>query len=63
MFDKLKKQFNKNRNVVYVTLFLISLVLSCFNLFTGLHDIALTIITFIILGLGFGIMFYDIKEK
>lgn len=63
MFDKLKKQFNKNRNVVYVTLFLISLVLSCFNLFTGLHNISLTIVIFIILGLGWGIMIYDYKEK
>lgn len=57
------KWFNSNRNVVYETLFLISVILSCFNLFKGLHNFVLTIITFILLGIGYGIMIYDIKEK
>ena len=36
--QKLRKWFNSNRNVIAVTLFLISLVLSCFNLFAKLHN-------------------------
>lgn len=55
--------FNSNRNVICVILFLISVILSCFNLFKGLHNFTLTIITFILLGIGYGIMIYDIKEK
>ena len=61
--QKLRKWFNLNKNVVAVTLFLISLVLSCFNLFTKLHNIPLTCVTFVILGCGLGIMIYDDMKK
>ncbi len=61
--QKLRKWFNSNRNVVAVTLFLISLVLSCFNLFARLHNSTLTFVTFIISGCGWGIMIYDIKKR
>lgn len=63
MFKKVKNWFNLNRNVICIILFLISVILSCFNLFTGLRNITLTIITFIILGIGWGIMIYDIKKR
>ena len=63
MFKKVKSWFNSNRNVICIMLFLISVILSCFNLFTGLSNITLTIITFIILGIGWGIMIYDIKKR
>ena len=63
MFKKVKNWFNLNRNVICIMLFLISIILSCFNLFTGLSNIILTIITFIILGIGWGIMIYDIKKR
>lgn len=58
----MKKWFDFNKPVICMTLFLASVVLSCFNLFTGLHNIVLTIIIFIILGLGYGIMIYDIRK-
>ena len=63
MFKKIKNWINLNRNVICIILFLISIILSCFNLFTGLSNITLTIITFIILGIGWGIMIYDIKKR
>ena len=63
MFKKIKNWVNLNRNVICIILFLISIILSCFNLFTGLSNITLTIITFIILGIGWGIMIYDIKKR
>lgn len=62
MFKKVKSWFNLNRNVICIILFLISIILSCFNLFTGLSNITLTIITFIILGIGWGIMIYGIRK-
>ena len=62
MFKKIKNWINLNKHVIYVILFLISIILSCFNLFTGLHNTTLTIIIFIILGFGYGIMIYDIKK-
>ena len=61
--QKVRKWFNSNRNVIAVTLFLISLVLSCFNLFTRLHNSKLTFVTFIILGCGWEIMIYDMKKR
>mgnify|MGYP003310910558 CR=1 FL=1 len=61
--QKIKEWFNSNRNVVAVTLFLISLVLSCFNLFARLYNTPLTCVTFVILGCGLGIMIYDIKKR
>ena len=61
--QKLRKWFNSNRNVVAVTFFLISLVLSCFNLFARLHNTPLTCVTFVILGCGWGIMIYDMKKR
>jgi CHASE2 domain-containing sensor protein len=61
--QKIKEWFNLNRNVIAVILFLISLVLSCFNLFTRLHNIPLTCVTFVILGCGWGIMIYDMKKR
>ncbi len=61
--QKIRKWFNSNRSVIAVTLFLISLVLSCFNLFARLHNSTLTFVTFIILGCGGGIMIYDIKKR
>ena len=63
MFKKIKNWINLNRNVICIILFLISIILSCFNLFTGLSNITLTIITFIILGIGWGIMIFDIKKR
>ena len=63
MFKKVKSWFNLNRNVICIMLFLISVILSCFNLFTGLSNITLTIITSIILGIGWGIMIYDIRKR
>lgn len=63
MFKKIKNWINLNKHVIYVILFLISIILSCFNLFTGLHNTTLTIIIFIILGFGYGIMIYDIKKR
>lgn len=63
MFNKFKKWFNSNRPVVCVTLFLISIILNCFNLFTGLHNIILTFIILIILVFGYSIMIYDIRKK
>lgn len=63
MFKKFKEWFNLNRPVVCVTLFLISIILSCFNLFKGLHNITLTFATLIIMGLGWGIMIYDVRKK
>ena len=60
---KIKRWFSLNRNVICVTLFLISIILSCFNLFKGLHNTILTIITFLILGIGYGIMIYDIRKN
>ena len=61
--QKLIKWFNSNKNVVAVTLFLISLVLSCFNLFARLHNAPLTCVTFVILGCGLEIMIYDDMKK
>ena len=63
MFKKIKNWINLNRNVICIILFLISIILSCFNLFTGLSNTTLTIIIFIILGIGWGIMIYDIKKR
>lgn len=63
MLKKITKWFSLNKNVVCVTLFLISVLLSSFNLFKGLHNLTLTIITLVILGIGYGIMIYDIRKK
>lgn len=60
---KIKEWFKSNRNVVAVTLFLISLVLSCFNLFARLHNTPLSCVALVILGCGWGIMIYDIKKR
>ena len=59
----MKKWIKSNLNVICMLMFLISIILSCFNLFTRLNNIILTIITFIILGVGYGIMIYDNKHK
>lgn len=61
--QKIKEWFNSNRNVVAVTLFLISIVLNCFNLFARLHNTTLTCVAFVILGCGWGIMIYDMKKR
>lgn len=61
--NKFKGWFKSNKFVICVILFLISIILSCFNLFTGLHNTPLTCITFVILGCGWGIMIYDIKKR
>ena len=60
---KFKKWFISNRPVVCVTLFLISIILSCFNLFKGLHNITLTFATLIIICIGWGIMIYDVRKR
>ena len=60
---KIKDKIANNLNIFCVVLFLIGLVLSCFNLFTGIKNIVLTIITFVILGTGWGLLYYDTKKK
>lgn len=60
--EKFRKWFNSNRPVICITSFLISIILSCFNLFKGLHDVTLTFITIIVLGFGCGVMIYDIYD-
>ena len=60
---KIKDKIANNLNMFCVMLFLIGLILSCFNLFTGIKSIALTIITFVILGTGWGLLYYDTKKK
>ena len=61
--NKIKEWFKLNKFVICITLFLISIVLNCFNLFTGLCNTTLTIITFILFGFGFGIMIYDVRKN
>ena len=62
MIKKIKNWFNSNRKTICVILFLISIILSCFNLFTGLSNIILTAIVFVILSVGWGIMIYDVRK-
>ena len=61
--EKIKKWFNSNRPVICITLFLMSAILSCFNLFKGLHNITLTFIILIMLSLGYIIMIYDVRKN
>ena len=61
--EKVKKWFNSNIPVICITLFLMSVILSCFNLFKGLHNITLTFIILIMLSLGYIIMIYDIRKN
>ena len=63
MWDKLKRWFYLNRPTICIALFLTSIVLTCFNLFKGLHNIELTFTALIIFFIGLSIMIYDVRKK
>lgn len=59
----IKKKIINNLNVICMAIFLICIILSCFNLFAGIHSSIITTIVFIILGAGWGMTYYDYKKN